>query len=167
MKALDRGKVSFPATLAALVLATACGVSSASRSTREIAIAREQLDDHVALCTKRYGYDPKADSKLGPSGLAPGEREWRECVYQGIEEYLIPRTLSPDIYRQAIAEDRKLTEALAQGEITRAQREARVQQMIEQINRTEEANWSKVQMDRLEMETRQDMMQRGLGPLRR
>ena len=166
MKALDRGKVSFPA-IAALVLATACGVSSASRSTREIAIAREQLDDHVALCTKRHSYDPKADSKLGPSGLAPGEREWRECVYQGIEEYLIPRTLSPDIYRQAIAEDRKLTEALAQGEITRAQREARVQQMIEQVNRTEEANWSKVQMDRLDMETRQDMMQPGLGPLRR
>ena len=80
---------------------------------------------------------------------------------------MIPRTLSADIYRQAIAEDRKLTEALAQGEITRAQREARVQQMIEQVNPTEEANWSKVQMDRLEMETRQDMMQRGLGPLRR
>jgi hypothetical protein len=39
--------------------------------------------------------------------------------------------------------------------------------MIEQINRTEEANWSKVQMDRLDMETRQDMMQPGLGPLRR
>jgi len=107
------------------------------KNTREIAIAREQLDDHVALCTKRYGYDPKVDSKLGPSGLAPREREWGECVYQGIEEYLIPRTLSPGIYRQAIAEDRKLTEA------------------------------SKVQMDRLEMETRQDMMQRGLGPLRR
>lgn len=167
MKALDSGEVSFQAIFAALALAAACGAPSASRSTQEMVIAREQLDDHIALCTKRYGYDPKADSELQASVLAPGEREWRECVYQGIEKYLIPRTLSPDVYQRAIAEDRKMTEALAQGEITRAQRQARVQQMIQEIDRTEEANWSKIEMDRLEVEVRQDMMRRGLGPLRR
>lgn len=161
------GKVSFQATFAALALAGACGAPSASRSTGEIAIAREQLEDHIALCGKRYGYDSKADSKLRGSSLAPGEREWRECVYRGIEEYLIPVTMSPDIYRRAIAEDRKMTEALAQGEITRAQRQARVQQMLEEIDRIEEANQSKVEMDRLEAEIRQDMIRRGLSPLRR
>jgi hypothetical protein len=161
------GKVNFQATFAALALAAACGAPSSSKSTREIVIAREQLEDHIALCGKRYGYDPKADSKLGTTGLAPGEREWRECAYQGIEKYLIPRTLSPDVYRRAITEDRKLTEELAQGEITRAQRQARVQQMLDEIDQTEEANQSKVEMDRLEMEMRQDMIRRGLGPLRR
>ena len=80
---------------------------------------------------------------------------------------MIPRTLSPDVYRLAITEDRKLTEELAQGEITRAQRQARVQQMLDEIDQTEEANQSKVEMDRLEMEMRQDMIRRGLGPLRR
>lgn len=156
------GKVNFQATFAALALAAACGAPSSSKSTREIVIAREQLEDHIALCGKRYGYDPKADCKL-----APGEREWRECVYQGIEEYLIPVTLTPDVYQRAIAEDRKMTEALAQGEITRAQRHARVQQMLEEIDRTEEANQSKDEMDRLEAEIRQDMIRRGLSPLRR
>jgi hypothetical protein len=124
----------------------------------------------MAECTKRYGYDPEAASKLGSNVLGPGEREWWGCVYQGIEKYLIPRTLSPDIYRRVIAEDRKMTEAVANGEMTRAQRQARVQQMLEEINRIEEANQAKLQrqtMSRLEMEMRQDMMRRSLSPLLR
>jgi hypothetical protein len=83
---------------------------------------------------------------------------------------LIPRTLSPDVYRRAIAEDRKITEALANGELTRAQRQARVQQMLEEIDRIEKANQAKVEMQTmhaLEMEMREDMRRRGLGPLRR
>jgi hypothetical protein len=107
-------------------------------------------------CTKRYGYDPEAGSKLGSNVLGPGEREWRGCVYEGIEKYLIPRTLSPDVYQRAIAEDRKMTEAIAKGEMTRAQRQARVQQMFEEIDRMEEANRAKHDIDRLEMEMRQD-----------
>jgi hypothetical protein len=124
----------------------------------------------MAECTKRYGYDPEAASKLGSNVLGPGEREWRGCVYQGIEKYLIPRTLSPDVYRRAIAEDRKMTEAVANSEMTRAQRQARVQQMLEEIDRIEEANQAKFQrqtMSRLEVEMRQDMMRRSLSPLLR
>jgi hypothetical protein len=129
--------------------------------------ARRQLDDHMEECTKRYGYDPEAGSKLGANVLGPGEREWRGCVYQGIEKYLIPRTLSPDVYHRAIAEDRKMTEAIAKGEMTRAQRQARVQQMLEEIDRMEEANRAKHDIDRLEMEMRQDMRRRSLSPLLR
>jgi hypothetical protein len=121
----------------------------------------------MAECTKRYGYDPDAGSKLGSNVLGPGEREWRGCVYQGIEKYLIPRTLSPDVYRRAIAEDRKMTEAIAKGEMTRAQRQARVQQMLEEIDRVEDANRAKQEVDRLEMEMRQDMRRRSLSPLLR
>ena len=148
----------------------ACGPASSSRdtaATREIVTARRQLDDHMAECTKRYGYDPDAGSKLGANVLGPGEREWRDCVYQGIEKYLIPRTLSPDVYRRAIAEDRKMTEAIAKGEMTRAQRQARVQQMLDEIDRVEDANRAKQDVDRLEMEMRQDMRRRSLSPLLR
>ena len=130
-------------------------------------MARGRLDDYMAQCTKRYGYDPEAASKLGPNVLGPGAREWRQCVYQGIEKSLIPKTLSPDVYRRAVAEDRKMTEAVANGEMTRAQRQARVQQLLEEINRIEEENRNKLQMDRLEMEVRQDMRQRSLSPLLR
>jgi hypothetical protein len=173
MKAGDNAKASLRAAIATVALAVvtaACSSPSASRDiagTREIVTARRQLDDYMAQCTKRYGYDPEAASKLGPNVLGPGEREWRGCVYQGIEKYLIPRTLSPDVYRRAIAEDRQMTEAVANGEMTRAQRQARVQQLLEEIDRIEEANRVKLQMDRLEMEMRQDMRQRSLSPLLR
>jgi hypothetical protein len=148
----------------------ACGPASTSRdtaTTREIATARRQLDDHMTKCTKRYGYDPEAGAKLESNVLGPGEREWRGCVYQGIEKYLIPRTRSPDVYRRAIAEDRTMTEAIATGQLTRAQRQIRVQQMLEEINRLEESNRAKHDVDRLEMEMRQDMMRRSLSPLLR
>ena len=173
MKIGDHTKASLQAAIATVALAVvtaACSAPSTSRDiagTREIVTARGQLDDYMAQCTKRYGYDPEAASKLGSNVLGPGEREWRECVYQGIEKYLIPRTLSPDVYRQAIAEDRKMTEAVAHGEMTRTQRQARVRQMLEEIDRIEEANRAKLQMDRLEMEVRQDMMRRSLSPLLR
>jgi hypothetical protein len=121
----------------------------------------------MAECTKRYGYDPDAGSKLAANVLGPGEREWRGCVYQGIEKHLIPRTLSPDVYRHAIDEDRKMTEAIAKGEMTRSQRQARVRQMLEEIDRVEKANRAKQEVDRLEMEMRQDMRQRSLSPLMR
>ena len=158
------------ATVVSAVVIVACGPASTSRDTagsREIVTARRQLDDHMAECTKRYGYDPDAGSKLGANILGPGEREWRGCVYQGIEKYLIPRTLSPDVYRRAIADDRRMTEAIAKGEMTRAQRQARVQQILEEIDRVEEGNRAKHEVDRLEMEMRQDMRRRSLSPLLR
>lgn len=158
------------ATVVSAVVIVACGPASTSRDTagsREIVTARRQLDDHMAECTKRYGYDPDVGSKLGANVLGPGEREWRGCVYQGIEKYLIPRTLSPDVYRRAIADDRKMTEAITKGEMTRAQRQARVRQMAEEIDRVEEANRAKHEVDRLEMEMRQDMRRRSLSPLLR
>ena len=166
-------KTSMSVAITRLVSAgviVACGGASTSRDTagtREIVTARRQLDDHMTECTKRYGYDPEAGSKLGSNVLGPGEREWRRCVYQGIEKYLIPRTLSPDVYRRAITEDRKMTGAIDSGEMTRAQRQIRVQQMLEEINRIEEANRAKQEVDRLEMEMRQEMMRRSLSPLLR
>lgn len=153
----------------------ACGAAESPNvaGPREIVIARGQLDDHIAECTKRFGYDPEAASKLGANVLGPGELEWRACVYQGIEKYVIPKTQSPEMYRRAIAEDRKMTDAVANGQTTRAQRRARVQQLLEEFDRVEEANRAKLQTqasERLvkeELQRQQDMMRRTLSPLTR
>ena len=56
------------ATVISAVVIVACGPASTSRDTagtREIVMARRQLDDHMTECTKRYGYDPEANAKLG------------------------------------------------------------------------------------------------------
>ena len=79
MKAGDNGKASLQAAIATVALAVvtaACGAPSASRDiagTREIVTARGELDDYMAQCTKRYGYDPEAASKLGSNVLGTGE----------------------------------------------------------------------------------------------
>jgi hypothetical protein len=122
----------------------------------------------MAECTRRHGYDPEAGAKLGAHVLGQGEREWRGCVYQAIETYIIPRTLSPDVYRRVIAEDRKMTDAVTKGEMTRAERQSRLGQLLEEVDRVEEANRSKPQvqtLDRLEMEMREDMRRRSTSPL--
>ena len=176
MKAVDKLTTSPQALIATVVFSVviaACGVTSTPSDTArpgEMATARRQLEDHMAGCTRRYGYDPEAGTKLGPHVLGRGEREWRDCVYQAIETYMIPRTLSPDLYRRLIAQDRKMTDAVAKGEMARAERQARVRLMIEEIDRIEEANRAKPQgqtLDRLVMEMRQDMRQRSTSPLLR
>jgi hypothetical protein len=174
MKAVDKLTTSSQALIATVVFSVviaACGAMSTPSDTArpgEMATARRQLEDHMAECTQRYGYDPEAGAKLGPHVLGRGEREWRDCVYQAIETYMIPRTLSPDVYRRLITEDRKMTDAVAKGEMARAERQARVGQMLKEIDRTEEANRAKPQgqtLDRLEVEMRQDMMRRSTSPL--
>ncbi len=161
------------ATVVLALVASACGAARDARDSglsREMAAARRQLDDHMADCSKRYGYDPEAAAKLGPHVLGKGELEWRACVYQGIEKYMIPRTASPEIYRRAIAEDRKMTEAISKGTMTRAERRTRLRELVEEIDRVEAANRTKLQtqtLDRLETEMRQDMMRRSMSPLLR
>ena len=90
----------------------------------------------------------RCGSGVGPHVLGAGEREWRECVYQGVEKYLIPNTRTPEAYRKAIAEDREMTPSIAAGKITRAHRRARVQDLLEEIDRIEEANMAKIVRER-------------------
>jgi hypothetical protein len=159
-----RGLGVFPvpecAAIVLIVLTVACAETTAPR---DMVLARQQLDAYLAQCTARYGYDPDAASALGPYTLGAGEREWRECVYEGVEKFMIPKTLSPEVYRKAIAEDRQMTAAVAGGKMTRSERRERMQKLIEEIQRIEEANRAKLQ-------GQQDMMllmRRTLSPLTR
>jgi hypothetical protein len=159
------------AIVAALLAASSAGCSAPTESgskagSREIVRAREQLSDYAAECTARHGYDPESASSLGPHALGTGEREWRECVYGGIEKFLIPKTLTPEVYRTAITEDRKMTESIAAGKMTRAQRRERVQEILAEIDRIEEANRVNIQTQAIDR-TMKEEIQRQLDVTRR
>ncbi len=152
----------------ALALATAC----VSTGAGDLAQARKQLDEHLKLCTTRHGYDPEAASSLGPHALGRGERQWRECVYQGVETYLIPNTFTPEIYRKAIAEDREMTDRVASGQMTRAERRARIEALLKEIDANEEVNKVELQrrmesLDRMRDELRRQQERAEMRELRR
>lgn len=152
------------------VLTRACAETTAPR---DIVLARQQVDAYLDRCTARYGYSPETASGLAPYTLGAGEREWRECVYQAVETFLIPKSQSPELYRNAIAEDRRMTAAVADGKMTRLERRERMQKLIEEINWSEETNRAKIQqqaVDRTrkkETQRLQDIMRRTLSPLTR
>lgn len=131
-----RGSRGLLGSVMALVF-VAAALPAAAADTADV---RSQMNQHLRQCTERHGYDPEAALEVGPHALGAGERQWRECVYQAVEKYLIPNTLSPELYRRAIAEDREITEGVASGRMTRAQRRARVQALLDEIDRREEAN---------------------------
>ncbi len=97
---------------------------------------RARLDAELSQCTQRYGFDPAARD-LPERALAPGERAWRECAYEGVKTHVIPNSAIPDVYLQLIGEDRMLTDRLDRGEITRAERRQRLDQLVERIRNAE------------------------------
>jgi len=146
---------------AGTLFVAACGSGS-----RDIGAARADFRGHVAQCTAEYGYSPEAGAALGPYELGASERPWRDCVYRGIEQYLVSSSLTPDIYRKAIAEDRALTDGVAARRTTRAQRAERIRQLLAEIDRTEEANRAKIeQMQEVERIVREENA-RQLDPMR-
>jgi hypothetical protein len=159
--------------IGAMILVALTAACAETTAPRDIRLARKQVDAHIEQCTARYGYDPETVSGLGRYSLGAGEREWRECVYEGVEKFLIPRTQSPELYRNAIAEDRRMTAAIASGKMTRSERRERMQKLIEEINRIEEANSAKRQEQSLDRTGKEDtqrlqeIMRRTLSPLTR
>ena len=156
---------------ATMVLMLAVAVLPAA-AAEDIAKSRKQLDAHLKQCTQRHGYNPEATADLGPHALGSGEREWRECVYQGVEKYLIRNTLTPEVYRKAIAEDREMTEKVAAGRMTRAERRARIEALLKEIDGHEEVNKVELErrmrdLDRQMQELRRQQEQMRLRELRR
>ncbi len=100
--------------------------------------AWEQLEAHLSACTEQFGYDPDQTQGIGPHELAPNEREWRDCVYQGVETIMIPNTQSPEIYQQVITEDRNMTEKIVSKQMTRTDRQERLDVLVASIKEHEE-----------------------------
>lgn len=98
---------------------------------------RVQLDDHLDGCTLATGSDPFEPSDAGDYELLPNERAWLDCAYDGVETIMIPNTAVPDMYRRLIAESRALTDLVERGEVSRQQRKARIDALVDDIEDAE------------------------------
>lgn len=122
---------------------------------RDDRAARHSLGAQAARCASgsvHCSLRLRARSRFRPWAILA--RRWgargRECVYEGVEKFLIPKSLSPEVYRNAIAEDRQMTAAVAGGKMTRSERRERIENLIEEIHRIEEANSTKLQQQSFE-----------------
>ena len=86
---------------------------------------------HMDGCSEKHGFDPTKTEAVGEYELAPGETAWRECVYLGVEQYILPNTPVPTAYFRIVEEDRVMTDQISRGELSRAERRARLEELIE------------------------------------
>lgn len=118
--------IRYAAGLAGLCLAMAAG-GMASADTGE---AIGKLADR---CTAAHGYDPRKPGNVGETQLAPNERAWRECMYAGIDSDIARHSASASEWRMLIDADRRMTDEIDAGTLTRSQRAARLQMLIANI----------------------------------
>jgi hypothetical protein len=112
--------------LVLLVALTACAESKMDRET-----VRDDMQPYLAECSQKHGYSPSQSDTLGPNQLGAGEREWRSCAYRGIESIVIPKVREPDNFRTLISTDQRLTNDIAAGSTTRAQRRQRIETQLD------------------------------------
>jgi hypothetical protein len=98
------------------------------------------LQSRLTGCTERHGYDPAATGTLGPHELGTGERAWRACFYAAIEETLARRSTIPEAYQRLIDEDRRMTDAIEAGSLTRAERRQRLEEQVHNLRLSERLN---------------------------
>jgi hypothetical protein len=98
--------------------------------------AEKTLQDALADCTARTGYEPTS-AALPERALAPGEGAWRDCARQAIQANIMPKSSVPELYRGLIADDERMTAAVDAGTMTRAERRLRLESSIESIRAAE------------------------------
>lgn len=128
--------------LAATLIVYACAAggqadTSASKAEARIADLRAQMKAHLGDCSELYSFDPQNVEAGYEDRLAPGERAWRDCAYEGVWEIFVANTDMPEMYRQLIAEDRALTNLMGQGELNRSQRMSRMRDHIAAVEAAE------------------------------
>jgi hypothetical protein len=117
-------------------------IAAADNDLRPSLLDNEKFLKHLAGCTRQHGYDPTAQNGLGPHELGRNEMPWRECAYEGIRRIIVPASALPEMYEDLIAEDRKMTEAVVQGTMTRDDRRSRIEVLTgtaavnEQLNKS-------------------------------
>ncbi|MDJ0949262.1 MAG: hypothetical protein QNJ94_10090 [Alphaproteobacteria bacterium] len=92
--------------------------------------AFKQFDAHLADCTKKSGYDPDNVGSLGKYQIARGEDKWRKCAYEGVKTILIPKTSNPGLYTTLIQTHQILTENMRRKATTRAERRAKIEDLV-------------------------------------
>jgi hypothetical protein len=121
-------KLSRSALLLAGVLCVSPLSASADTSFDK---ALDQFVEHLDECTQKHGYENEKTSHLDDHELAPNEREWRACAYAGVKSLLVANAEDPAPYERIVKEDREMTDAVVAGKLTRAERQARLDELIE------------------------------------
>ena len=133
-----------PARMRALLLVGMlfAGGGCAAQTASPSAADWQALDAKMGDCTRLHGYDPAAAEGIPQHQLGAGERAWRECVYDGIRMTLMQRSEVPEMYQQLIDEDRRMTDAVEQGSLSRQERRMRLEEYVRNIKLSEEVNES-------------------------
>lgn len=115
-------------------------------------------------CSSQYGYDPENSAHIAENSLGNGELKWRDCAYAGLEKIMIPKSSTPDLFRQLIAEDKSLTAKLGKGEITRSHRKSRISEILQEIHQRENQSYK---ADRKRMHDEMRRFERSRNPAAR
>jgi hypothetical protein len=124
--------------VAVLTLAGCQSQKPTTTSSSTVIAARDQLIADLQQCTQQHGYDPKA-AGLPENALAPNELEWRQCARDAARDYGRAHPSVSSQFNQLVSEDIEMTTAIQNGTMTRSQRRARLEQLIEQIKSAEDA----------------------------
>ena len=125
------GKSVFTALLAALLLPPWSVVRAS-----EVSWAKFEV--HLQACSDKHGYNRKRSGNLGDHELGRGERAWRECAYDGVRSILIPGSGLDGAYRRVIVQDKVMTDKVANGDMARGERQARLEKLVAQLHAAEE-----------------------------
>lgn len=118
----------------AATLILLAGTLPATAADSKVVDRYKDFGARMKECTNKFGYDPKKQKHLAPNQLAPKEREWAQCAYEGVRELIIPKTDFPQAYMRLIAEHRVMTDLVAEGRMTRAERHKRMTALMDKIN---------------------------------
>ncbi|HET8729441.1 MAG TPA: hypothetical protein VFO41_18210, partial [Alphaproteobacteria bacterium] len=123
-----------------LALAAACAQPAATpvAPDPDLVQARARLSSSLDACSRETGYVPVESETLAEDTIAPGELAWRQCLYDAIRIYSAENVEMNGLYEQLIAEDISMTTAIQTGNMTRSQRRARLDALIEQIRVAED-----------------------------
>ena len=100
-------------------------------ATSAIAVSVDDINKEIDSCTQKHGYSSKQAGNIDANKLGENERAFLDCVYGGIESNLIPKAFFPEDYKYLIKRYKEMTDSVEQGEMTRQQRTAEAQQILD------------------------------------
>ncbi len=138
----------------AVVAGLAVGCAEPSNQSQSRYAAMQQAVDAFELrldeCTSVHGYDPNNVGDLAPNQLAPTERAWADCAYDGLRSTVMLQTAQPRLYDAIIAEHRAMTDKVESGLMTRSDRRNRMLELRADLRQKEAARLaSEGQPDRI------------------
>ena len=139
-KSSSRWRLRFGLALA-LAGALSVGACAAPESKPARAVplvmgARANLLLAVQRCSDEHGYDPAA-VEVGENALAPGEAGWRECAYAALRVHALSNPELKESYERLIAEDERMTAAVAAGTMTRSERQSHIDVLVRELRAAE------------------------------